>query len=252
MNSKQRSELIVKLLKSNNRVSVSELAKYTSASKMTIRRDLEALENDGALRRIHGGAISAISISQVTPFSVRSQQNLDAKRRIAQKTASMLIEGDTVILDVGTTTLEIAKALHGRRNLTVFTPSLRAAVILAKEPGIKLIVSGGLVSFGEQSLVGDFATRVLSELIFDIFIMGAGGVHVNIGVTEHSLDDALVKRCALKSAQKCILVADSSKLDKVTFARVCPMKLVDVLITDEATPQRLKPYLATDTEVLTV
>ncbi len=218
---------------------------------MTVRRDLEALERDGVLKRVHGGAISAVSTSYEPPFVSRASRNAEAKERIGRAAAGLLSEGETVILDVGTTTLEVARALRGRRNITVLTPSFRAAQLLADEPGIRLMVTGGVVRPGELSLVGDLAEQAFRDLRFDTFLMGVGGIDADAGLTEFNLDDARVKRTALASVRRCVVVADASKLGKVAFARVCPLEGIDVLVTDDQSgPDDLAPVRAADVEVV--
>jgi DeoR/GlpR family transcriptional regulator of sugar metabolism len=153
---------------------------------------------------------------------------------------------------VGTTTLEVAKGLRGRWNITVLTPSLRAAEVLADEAGIRLMLTGGVVRSGERSLVGDHAERAFADLRFDTFVMGVGGIEAQAGLTEFNLEDARVKRAALASAQRCVVVADSSKLGRVAFAGICPLEDIDVLVTDaEAAPDDLAPVEAADVEVIT-
>lgn len=232
MDAETRREIVIEMLQERGEVTVAELSERAAVSQMTIRRDLEALENEGVLRRVHGGAIDLASRGYAAPFSVRAKRGLEAKASIGRAVADMIVERETVILDVGTTTLAVAKALNNRRNLTVLTPSLQIANVLAKHRGIRLMVTGGTVTAGELSLVGDMAEEAFSRLRFDTFVMGIGGVNIDSGCTEYSLEDARVKRAALACVRRCIVVADSSKLGKVTFAQICPLERVDVLVTD--------------------
>jgi DeoR/GlpR family transcriptional regulator of sugar metabolism len=251
MDVRVRRELLLELLERKGRVMVSEISALAEVSEMTVRRDLEALEREGALKRVHGGAISVVSTSYEPPFGARARRNIAAKERIGRVAGDLLQEGETVILDVGTTPLEVAKSLRGRRKLTVLTPSLRAAEVLAEEPGIRLMMTGGVVRPGERSLVGDYAERAFSELRFDTFVMGVGGIHAEAGLTEFNLDDARVKRGALQSAQRCVVVADSSKLGRIAFALICPLEKVDVVVTEaDAAPDELAPLEAADVEVI--
>ena len=150
---------------------------------MTIRRDLEALEQEGVLRRVHGGAIDlAIARLRGALLGARQARAAEAKAAIGRAAAAMLGERETVVLDVGTTTLQVARALHDRRNLTVLTPSLHIANALARYRGIRLMLTGGHVSPGEGSLVGDMAEEAFVRLRFDTFVMGVGGVDLDAGV----------------------------------------------------------------------
>jgi len=251
MNSQLRYETTLGLLQEKGELSVVELSERTGASPMTIRRDLQVLEQEGVLRRVHGGAISLMSRGDLPPYSVREKRAMEAKKRIGQAAASMIGERETVIIDVGTTTLEGARALRGRRNLTVITPSLHIANVLAKEQGIRLMVTGGTVTQGDLSLIGDLAEDAFVRLRFDTLVMGVGGVDAEVGCTEFNSDDARVKRAALAAVRRCIVVADSSKLGVVTFARVCPLDSVGVVITDAgAQPEQVAALESTHVEVV--
>ena len=179
---------------------------------MTIRRDLEALEHEGALRRVHGGAISLASRGYAAPYSVRATRSAEAKERIGQAAAAMLGERETVILDVGTTTLQVARALHRPAQ-----PHRAHPEPADRQPAGQATAASGSwspaasVTAGELSLVGDLAEEAFSRLRFDTFVMGVGGIDVESGCTEFSLDDARVKRAALASVRRCIVVADSSQ-----------------------------------------
>jgi DeoR/GlpR family transcriptional regulator of sugar metabolism len=246
-----RREIAIELLQERGEVSVADLSERTAVSQMTIRRDLEALEQEGVLRRVHGGAIDLASRGYAAPYSVRAKRGMEAKARIGRAVADMIGERETVIIDVGTTTLQVAKALHNRRNLTVLTPSLPIANVLAKHRGIRLMLTGGQVTAGEGSLVGTMAEEAFASLRFDTFVMGIGGVSVESGCTEYSLDDARVKRAALACVRRCIVAAESGKLGKVTFAQVCPLERVDILVTDTgATKESLAALEAEHVEVV--
>lgn len=237
MNGQRRREIAVELLHDQGEVSVAELSNVTGVSPMTIRRDLEDLERQGALRRVYGGAISLASRSFAEPYALRINRHVEAKQRIGDAAAALLSERETVILDIGSTTLQVARALAKRRNLTVLTPSMHIAQVLVGSPGIQLMLTGGIVVPGELSLVGDAAEQTFSHLRFDTFVMGVGGIEAEAGVTEHSLEDARVKRAALATVRRCIVVADSSKLGRVTFARICHLDQVHIVVTDNGATQ---------------
>lgn len=239
------------MLSERSEVSVAELSRRAGVSEMTIRRDLEALEREGALRRVHGGAISAVSRSYEPPFALRAGRRPEVKARIGALAATLLSEGDTAVIDVGTTTLELARALGKARNLTILTPSLRAARALAGNPDLRVIVTGGIVRPGELSLVGDLAERTFEDLRCDTVFLGVGGIDAEAGLTEFNLEDAWVKRAALACARRCVVLADATKLGKVAFARICSLARVDILVTDsEASEEALEPIRQAGVEVL--
>jgi DeoR family transcriptional regulator of aga operon len=158
-------------------------------------------------------------------------------------------EGDTLVIDVGSTALELARMLDDIP-LTVVTPSLRAANMLADKRAIRLIIAGGVLRPGEESLVGPLAERAFEDLRCDTAFMGGGGLDVDAGLTEYNIDDAHIKRAALGSCRRCVVLADASKLGAVTFARVCPLERVHVLVTDESDDSTLQPFRDRGLEVL--
>ncbi len=240
----------MRMLEAKGRVTVIELSRLTDVSEMTIRRDLEALEREELLKRTRGGAVSVISLSYEPPYILRKDSHTSAKTRIARRAAEVLNEGETVILDVGTTAVEVARALKGRVNLTVLTSNLWAAAILADEPGIVLMLTGGKTRARERSLVGNLATRAFSELVFDVFIMGVAGIHPEFGITDYNIEEALVKRAALGASRRHIIVADSSKIGKVAFAKLCGLEQIDMIITDDDAPDELAALRSEDIELV--
>jgi DeoR family transcriptional regulator of aga operon len=251
VDARDRRQATLERLTERGEVSVAELSRDAGVSEMTIRRDLEALERDGVLRRVHGGAISAVSRSYEPPFALREGRCQEAKTRIGRVAASLLSEGDTAVIDVGTTALEVARSLAGASGLTILTPSLRAAHLLSGAEGVRVIVTGGILRPGELSLVGDLAERAFEELYCDTAFIGVGGVAAEVGLTEFNLDDARVKRAALANARRCVALADGSKLGKVAFARICALERVDVLVTDSsAGEEELEPIRSAGVEVM--
>ena len=232
MSSRRRD--IAARLATAGEASFSSLAQTFGVSEMTIRRDLEALETEGSVRRVRGGAISVVSRSYEPPISERSTERSAAKRAIGMAAAELLSDGEIVILDVGTTTLELARALSGHRTLTVVTASLLVAGELANAPGIRTLVTGGVLRPGEMSLIGHRAEDSFADLNCDTVFLGVAGVDVERGLTEYNLDDSRIKQAALASARRCVVLADESKLGRVTFSTVAPLSAVDVLVTDAA------------------
>lgn len=248
---KARRQIVLEQLEGRGEVNVATLSRETGVSEMTIRRDLEALERDGLCRRVHGGAISTVSRGYEPPFALRAGRQPDVKTRIGRAAASLISEGETAIIDVGTTTLSLAREMDGVSNVTVLTPSLRVATELSARPDIRLIVTGGIARPGELSLIGDLAERAFSELHCDTAFLGAGGVEATAGVTEFNLDDTRVKRAALSSSRRCVVLADGSKVGRVALASVCPLERVDVLVTDSgASEEALEPIRDSGVEVL--
>jgi DeoR/GlpR family transcriptional regulator of sugar metabolism len=219
------------LQRSGGEIRVAELAAVLNCSEMTIRRDLDALDREGVVRRVHGGAVSLHLRGDEVPYAVRALQFLDAKQRIGVATASLVADGETVVLDAGTTALEVARALRGR-SVTVMPLGLRTLVELMDDDGVRMIVPGGEVRPGELSLIGDLAEVAFERLRFDTFVLGCCGIDRDDGVTAHLPDDARIKRAAMRASRRTIAVADSSKLARVTFGRVCDVSDLERLVTD--------------------
>ena len=252
MRARDRRQVTLEALAERGEASVAELSREAGVSEMTIRRDLEALEREGLLRRVHGGAVSAVSRGYEPPFALRAGRQSEAKEKIAAAAVELLSDGETVVLDVGTTVLGFARALATASSLTVVTPSLRVADVLAGNPGLRLIVTGGIARPGELSLVGSLAERSFEELHPDTVFLGVGGVAADAGLTEFNLDDTRVKRAALASARRCVVLADATKLGKVAFAHICPLERADVLVTESSADHDvLRPIREAGVEVIT-
>lgn len=231
-----RQLLILEELRSAGRVEVGVLARHHDVAEMTIRRDLAALEKLGTVRRFHGGADLGPGRATEVPYRMRVTERLDEKRRIAAAVVDELAGGQAVYLDVGSTALEIAKALAGRddRDLTVITASLRVLNALADSPGIRLISLGGEVRAEEQSLIGPLARAVLERLWIDVCVLGVAGVDHRAGLTEYNLADAEVKRAVLERSERVVVSADHSKIGHTSFALVAPADRADLVVTDDA------------------
>lgn len=238
MNVRIRHRAIIEALREQSPILVGDLATALGCSEMTVRRDLESLERSGGLRRVRGGAASVSLTADETPYAIRALESYEAKVRIGAVAASLLSDGETVVLDGGTTAMEVARALSHRR-MTVMPLALRPVFELHEYPGIKLLLPGGEVRPGELSLTGGLSESSFSQLRFDTFVMGPCGIDLNAGVTTHLLTEATVKRAAAKVSQRVIAVVDSSKLGRVAFGHVCDLDDIDIVITDVEADQRV-------------
>lgn len=243
MHRAERRKLIFELVQQSGTVTVTELCQRFDVSDMTIRRDLTALDREGLLRRVHGGAVNSGGRSYEPPYLLRSHKNVKAKKAIGRKAAEMIYDGDSIALDVGTTTLEIAGALAERRNLTIITASLPIANEIVSSYSLnndfRLILTGGTLRPGELSMVGHFAKEMYRNLHVDKAFLGIGGISLDDGLTEYNLEDALVKRVLLASASQKVLVADGSKFGKTTFASVGALADIDTIVTDASAPEAI-------------
>lgn len=251
MNKRQRREHIAAAVQAAGRIRVTDLTTPLGVSEMTVRRDLEEMESMGLLIRVHGGAASTTSRSFEPGFAARSMRHVEAKRRIGAAAAALIRDGETLIIDAGTTTLHVAEALRPDIRIRAMALSLRVADVLADMPSVTLMIPGGVVRPHERSFVGGMTLATFDQLTFDTVILTSGGVDVADGVTEYEFDDAETKRAALRSARRTIIVADATKLGAVAFVRLCPIEDVDVVVTDEgAAPAHVAALREAGVEVL--
>ncbi|SVD01605.1 uncharacterized protein METZ01_LOCUS354459, partial [marine metagenome] len=184
------------------------------------------------LLRVHGGAVTNTSTSYEPPYFTRKGFRNRAKQTIAHLANDFIAAGNTLLLDVGSTTRELALLLKNRKNQTVITPSLEHAIELSGNSSINVIVTGGTVRVGEMSLVGPISEQTIKDFNVDLALIGAGGVDIDAGLTEFNMQDAQIKKCIIQNCSKSIVLADTEKLGKVTLAKVIPVNKIDILITD--------------------
>lgn len=237
----ERRKQIQSFLEENGRVSVDELTLRFQVSKVTIRGDLDALEEEGLVKRTHGGAIFVSSDASHAdpPFFDRQQSNSDEKLRIGKAAASLIESGDIVFLDAGTTSHSIAKHLHHRSNITVVTIGLRIAMELEEAEGITVVVPGGIMRRGSMSLLGDYATRTLDSIHINKAFVGAKGVTAAEGLTDVNAFEVATKQHVVQRADQVIGVVDHSKWGRVSFATFAPTDQVTAIISDKKAPAEL-------------
>src|SRR5688572_13121885 len=228
-----RRDKILALLQEDGSAKVLDLAKLFKVTEVTIRQDLEKLEKEGLVVREHGGAFMKDVPSQVKGFTLTHQENLDKKELIAKKCLEFIESGDTIILDSGSTTTEIAKKLRGMRQLTVITNALNIALMLGAEPGIEVIVTGGEFKPPTLSLTGQKAADFFKGLHVQKLFLATAGISLKSGLTYPSISDIVVKKAMIDAAETTYLVADSSKFGKSAFASLGALSLINYIITDD-------------------
>ncbi|MFC9324296.1 DeoR/GlpR family DNA-binding transcription regulator [Kitasatospora sp. NPDC057015] len=236
MASTDRLRQITDAVREAGELSVTELAAITGASEMTVRRDLEALAAQGVLERFRGGARNLLLRGEEPPFGLRAQEGLEAKRRIAAVVAGLIADGESVVLDSGTTCLEVARALTHRR-LTVMPLSLHAANALTGAPALRLLLPGGEPRAGELALTGPLTEAALASLRFDTAVIGCCGLNAADGLTAYDLADAAVKRAAITSSRRVIAVAEAAKFGRTALAFVAPTAALDAVVTESTAPE---------------
>ena len=242
----QRRQAILRAVRGGT-AHVSALADEFGVSEMTVRRDLEALARDGKLERVRGGAVN---VESERPFSEIAVERLEAKDRIGRAAAALVEDGQTVMLDIGTTTLQVARHLRGR-SLTVITTNLAAYEELLPEPEIELVLPGGLVRRNYRSLVGMLAEDALRRLRADIAFLGTSGIDAELAVWDTTMVEVPIKRAMIAASQRTVLLADAAKFDMDAMVRVCDASELYAIVTDERVPaKRLKALDRIGVEVI--
>jgi DeoR family transcriptional regulator of aga operon len=251
-----RRQRMAELIAGRGFVRVSELSEVFGVSGVTVRSDLAALGESEHIRRVHGGAVPLEAPDRESSFEESLEASAHDKRAIGSLAASLVSSGQSILLDVGTTTLAVAQALKSRTdldNLVVITNGLHIALELESEiPRFTVIVTGGALRPLQHSLVQPLARTVLDQVHADVAILGCNGVDVAHGITNVNLPEAEVKQLMVAAAQRVIVVADASKLGRVSLGTVASLEQVDLIVTSEgADPALVSDLSAAGVEVLT-
>ncbi len=230
MRQADRLSRILERLSASGSVGVIDLSQELRVSAATVRRDLALLEGQRLLARTHGGAV-AHGVLYELPLRYRGARHHEEKTRIARCAAEQVPDGAAVGMTGGTTTTEVARMLTDRR-LTVVTNSLSIAYELAVRPNLKLVVTGGVSRPESYELVGPLAESALTALNLDIALVGVDGISVAAGLTTHHEVEAHTNRALIARARRAIVVADSSKIGQIAFARICELGRVHQVISD--------------------
>lgn len=217
-----------------------DLARIFKITEVTIRQDLEKLEKDGLVVREHGGVHLKNVEDQVRNFSIINQDHLDSKEAIAVKCLEFIRSGDTIILDSGSTTTEIAKKIKDIDGLTVITNALNIALMLGANPNIEVVMTGGEFKPPTLSLTGQKAADFFKGLNVQKLFLATAGISLKSGLTYPSISDLVVKKAMIDAADITYLVADSSKVGRSAFASLGALSLIDYIITDEDIDEKHK------------
>jgi len=233
----ERRQAILALVNEHGYLAAADLSAALHVDSSTLRRDLERLERAGLIRRTHGGALPADPADTVdTPYELRRAQHGPAKHAIGTAAAALVRDGQTVLIDNGSTTYEVAAALKEHRGLTVVTNDLMVAMVLRSQARHQVHVTGGLLLDTVYTLVGPAAVQTLEGLHFDWAFLGAEGVDPNAGITNINVVEIPVKRAMIAASERVVLVADSSKFGKRSLATVCALDEIHQIISDSGVP----------------
>jgi DeoR/GlpR family transcriptional regulator of sugar metabolism len=244
----ERRHRILERLQVQGRVLASDLVAEFDVSPDTVRRDLRDLDEAGMLRRVHGGALPRRGDSD--PLPVRARRAPEAKASIARRAAQIVRDGQVVLLDGGTTTLEVARALPERLSATVVTNSLPIALALADHRSVDVVVVGGSLRARAGVTVGAAAVAALAAVRADVLFLGVCGLHPEIGVSVEDAEEREGKRAMIAGAAEVVGLADHDKLGTALPFVVAPLTELTTLVTDATDDEVLAPYRALGIEVL--
>lgn len=239
----ERKQRILTALHRTPAVRVTELSRVLRVSTASIRRDLADLERAGLLKRTHGGAVTPHFAALEPSLAEKEDQYHREKAAIGALAAGFIEEGDTIMLDSGSTTRQIARELRHRRGVIVVTNALNIAWELASS-NLEVVLTGGQLRRGILSQVGPLAEQTIAALHVDKLFLAANGVDIEKGVTTPSLIEAQTKRSMLPRATRVVLVADHTKFGRVTFSRICGLNQVHDVVTDDRLPASMAKAIA--------
>lgn len=232
MMAEERRAKILQTVRDYGRVKVNELAARFNTSAVTIRNDLNELHQRGFVQRSHGGAIVPGQIMRESPVHERLKAHATEKRRIGEAAAALVRDGETIILDSGTTTLEIARQIKNKHGLQVITNGVNIAAELLDAKDIAVFVAGGTLRGESASIVGRLTEDTLSQFAADKIFLSAAGCDLDFGVSGDNLEEMMVARAMLAISREIVLVADSSKFSKRSMTRIVPFSEIDTIVTD--------------------
>ena len=229
----ERLNKVLSYIEEHGNAKISELAADQHVSESTIRRDLDILVREGRIQRTHGGAIwIRHSSSYEHVYSEKMLIRMEQKKRIGMCCAEMIQDGDTLFLDSGTTTFQIAACLTRKKDLTIFTYDLAIATIIDFDPGTTVVVTGGVKREDYNVVVGSMTEDLISRIRFNTLFLSADAIDAEFGVSNTGLPEASIKSKLCRSAGRVILAADSSKYGKVAMVKVCDLAELDCIVTD--------------------
>lgn len=239
----ERKLRIVEYVRQHRIATVAVLAQQFHVHEATIRRDLVEIEQEGLLKRTHGGVIAEQWTHHEPSFNERSITQLEQKQRIGEKAASLVEDGEHIIIDSGTTTLHIAQRLAHRANITVVTNDMNVAAELRDASGVRVILTGGELYPSSYMLNGMFTDQVLRSLHVEKAFIGIPALHPDYGLMHPEAQLVPAKQGMIQAAREMIVVADSTKIGKLSLHTVAPNRCIHTLITGRETPEELlRPF----------
>lgn len=244
----ERQNKILEIITAKQAVTVEDLCHRLYSSGATIRRDLQALENSGLIRRTHGGAVYVDGNAKDFPLTLRESENLVPKNQIASRAVSYIRDGQTLFLDASSTVCRLAEKLTGFQHLRVITNGLKTANILSEIEGVDVYCTGGKLRENAKSFVGKHALEFVSHFNADLAFFSCRGVNAEVGITESTEEEADLKIAYIQNAKRVVLMCDSSKVQKQFFCKVAPIDSLWKIITDIPLPPEFDSRLSSDSD----
>ena len=239
----ERRTQILQIVRTTGRAKVNELTHLFNTSAVTIRNDLNELHQRGLVVRSHGGAMLSDGILREPPVLERLKEHADEKQRIGARAATLINDGETIILDSGTTTLEIARHLKKKQGLHVITNGVNIAVELLDARDVQTFIIGGTVRGESASISGRFSEEMFDQFSAEKLFLSGAGCDLEFGVSGANLEETMVNRAMLKISREIILVADASKFSKRSMTRIAPFSEIDTVISDTGLPDETRAKL---------
>lgn len=252
MNNVDRHRFIIEQLQERGGVSVLELCETLNVSSVTIRKDLRLLENKRLLYRTHGGATLNNPYTSDRAVSEKEKLQFSEKTAIAKRAAELVAPDDSIIIASGTSVQAMARELKPVGHVTVVTSSLHVALQLMNHDNVEILQLGGVIRKTSGSVAGIYSERVLADFFCSKFFIGVDGIDLDIGLTTTNVLEAELNRNMIRSAQKTIVLADSSKFGKRGFGRICKLHEVDEIITDSGIAPAMRKSIEKEGVIVTV
>jgi len=233
-----RQEKIVQYLSEEGYGKIEVFAEKFEVSNETIRRDLLALEQEAYINRVRGGARYDNLRAKEKKYEVRTQRNFREKRAIAKLAAEYISDGDTIAINTGTSTLELAKEIVNRNYLTVITNSVDVASLIVENDLNKVYLPGGLLRNSGRGISGEMCCEFISHFQVDKAILSIGGISSKCGITEYHVEESAVLRKMIEISNKVMVLGDYSKFNEIALNKICDYRQVDYLFTDWKTPAK--------------
>jgi DeoR/GlpR family transcriptional regulator of sugar metabolism len=243
MMAEERRTQILQTVRSEGRVRVNDLVNRFNTSAVTIRNDLNELHQRGLVLRSHGGAVIPDTILRESPVYERLKAHSEEKRRIGAMAATLINDGETIILDSGTTTLEIARQIKNKQGLQIITNGVNIAAELLDARGVQTFIVGGTVRGDSASIIGRSSEDMFDQFSADKLFLSGAGCDPDFGVSGPNLDETMVNRAMLRISREIILVADASKFSKRSMSRIAPFSEIDTVISDTGLRKEMQAKL---------